>query len=87
MKKTRPLSLLLLLALTCALLLPARADVLWEPISNRFYDAHYEACEVIDRTYYVPEGSSLNLYQSPEDSTVLKELGALDRVYINQSLE
>ena len=87
MKKTRPLSLLLLLFLTCALLLPARADILWEPIGNRFYEAHYEECEVIDRTYYVPEGSSLNLYQSPEDGTVLKKLNALDRVYVNQSLE
>lgn len=87
MKKTRPLSLLLLLFLTCALLLPARADVLWEPIGNRFYDAHYEECEVVDRTYYVPEGSSLNLYQSPENGTVLKKLTALDRIYVNQSLE
>lgn len=85
--KKRPVTLLFLLALLAALLVPAQADVLWEPMDNAFYEAHYGECEVIDRTYFVPEGSTLTLYRSPEDGTVVKELAALERVYVNQSIQ
>lgn len=87
MKKARFLSLALLLAMAVPLCLPASADILWEPMGDRFYDAHHEACETVDRFYYVPENSSLKLYRSPEDETVLKELAPLDRIYVNQSLD
>lgn len=87
MKKTRPLTLLLLMTLLVALFVPARADVLWEPMENSFYEAHHAQCEIVDRTYFVPEGSSLTLYQSPEDGSVVTQLSSLDRVYVNQSLE
>lgn len=86
MKKC-PVTLLLLLTLLAALLIPAQADILWEPIGDSFYDAHYEQCSTIDLTYFVPEGSSLTLYRSPEDGTVIKELTSLDRVYVNQSIQ
>lgn len=82
----RPVTLLLLLTLLTALLVPAQADILWEPMDNGFYAAHHSECSVIDRTYFVPEGSTLTLYQSPEDGTVVTELSAGDRVYVNQSI-
>lgn len=77
----------LLLALLAGLLCPAWADVLWEPYDDSYYQAHQEACTVIDRVYVVPSGSSLNVYRSPEDGTILAELSEGDRIYVNQSLE
>lgn len=85
--KLRTITLSLVLALLASLTCPAWADVIWEPMDDTFYQMHQQTCQVIDRVYVVPEDSSLNLYRSPEDGTILTQLSGGDRVYVSQSLE
>lgn len=84
--KLRTITLSLLLALVTSLLCPAWADVLWEPVGDTFYDRHAQSCETVDRVYVVPEDSSLTLYRSPEDGTVVAQYFGGERMYVNQSL-
>ena len=62
--------------------LPVSADVLWEPFDNKYYSSNYEGLEYMDRTYYVPDGMTANLYESPVSSTIVKTLEAGTRIYI-----
>lgn len=54
----RFLTCILTLAALLALTAPARADVLWEPSDNPFYDRHREECSIEHRNYLAngPEG-------------------------------
>ena len=62
--------------------LPVSADVLWEPFDNKYYSSNYEGLDYMDRTYYVPDGMTANLYESPVSSTIVKTLEAGTRIYI-----
>ena len=46
------LSIFLTLLALLALCVPARADMLWEPYGNIFYDKHFGSCDYIGRDYY-----------------------------------
>ena len=66
------LFLFLLVPLTLlGLTVPASADVLWSPVENPFFDAHYHSCEYEGRSYYA-NGSKgfITLWDAPGGSTV-----------------
>lgn len=54
----------------CAL--PARADVIWEPYHDDFYQQNMESCEYLNRTYTAngPDGKVI-VYESPKNPTVV----------------
>lgn len=62
-------------ALTLVMLLtlpaPAYADVMWEPIGDRFYESHRDQCEYNTRSYYAngPDGF-VTLWDAPNGSMV-----------------
>lgn len=70
------LTLVLLLAFTAS----ASADMLWEPYGNEFYN--YEDCETVARFYFVPEGQTVNLYETPRSTEPLAVLQPGTRVYV-----
>ncbi len=72
--------LLCCLCLVCLLLTAVSADILWEPYDDPNYD--YEKANTIARIYYVPEGSTVNLYASPAAAQVLETLEPGTRVYV-----
>ena len=67
----RLFSFLLTLLTLLALAAPASADVLWSPIENPFFDAHYPSCEYEGRSYYA-NGSKgfITLWDAPGGSAV-----------------
>lgn len=67
------------LTLAFALAVTASADILWEP-TDVYYD--YEKSETVARTYYVPEGMTVNLYRSPNGGALIKTMEAGTRVYV-----
>ena len=67
------------LTLAFALAVTASADILWEP-TDVYYD--YEKSETVARTYYVPEGMTVNLYKSPNGGALIKTMEAGTRVYV-----
>lgn len=67
------------LTLAFALAVTASADILWEP-TDVYYD--YEKSETVARTYYVPEGMTVNLYKSPNGRALIKTMEAGTRVYV-----
>ena len=67
------------LTLAFALAVTASADILWEP-TDVYYD--YEKSETVARTYYVPEGMTVNLYKSPNGGARIKTMEAGTRVYV-----
>ena len=75
-----------LLLILLVFVLPASADILWEPYDNDYYsefvmvDRNY--LEYMARTYVVPEGMTANLYESPKADKVIKTLEAGTRIYI-----
>ena len=77
--KRKFFALLTALTLAFALAVTASADVLWEPTDVN-YD--YEKSETVTRTYYVPDGMTVNLYKSPNGGTLIKTLEAGTRVYV-----
>jgi len=68
MKRKLP-ALALALLLTFALALPVRADVMWEPIGDSFYEDHHEQCQYVDRSYLAngPQGY-VTLRRSPQSA-------------------
>lgn len=77
------LSLVLLLALAT----PAAADIMWEPFGNNYFESHRQEMDRIDQTYLVPEGMTVNLYESPSGGRLLDTLDAGTRIYIGFSKE
>ena len=53
------LSIFLTLLALLALCVPARADMLWEPYGNIFYDKHFGSCDYIGRDYYANGAGAL----------------------------
>lgn len=69
MKRTLTAGLTVVLLL--ALCVPARADMLWEPLGNTFYDRHSAACKYIGRNYYANGGEGfVTLWDAPDGSMV-----------------
>lgn len=69
MKRVLTCALTLLMAL--ALAAPAFADVLWSPIENPFFDAHYHGCEYEGRSYYANgDKGFVTLWDAPGGSMV-----------------
>lgn len=78
-------SLLLIVLLVCSMVISASADVLWEPIGDKFYD--HKKATTIAKTYFVPEGMTVDLYSAPKRGKLLKTLEAGERVYVGFSQE
>lgn len=71
---------LLCLCLLLSLTVTASADILWEPYTNAYYD--YDKVETVAAAYVVPEGMTVNVYESPETPAVLTTWQAGTRVYV-----
>ena len=61
-----------------ALLLPlcatARADVLWSPRNDRFFEQHYDQCETIGRQFYANgDGGFITLWDAPGGTRVVHQ--------------
>ena len=76
----RKLLCICLLALFCvSFLIPASADALWEPYDVLYYRTGLPR---IDQIYVVPDGMTVNVYDSPIAKGVIKTLVSGDRIYI-----
>ena len=65
------LSIFLTLLALLALCVPARADMLWEPYGNIFYDKHFGSCDYIGRDYYANGAEGfVTLWDAPGGSVV-----------------
>lgn len=65
------LSIFLTLLALLALCVPARADMLWEPYGNIFYDKHFGSCDYIGRDYYANGAEGfVTLWDAPDGSVV-----------------
>lgn len=75
---------LLALALLLPLTVPARADLIWEPRDNQFYEDHRDQCEYVNRGYFAngKEGF-VTLWDAPGGGVVREqyENGTELRVY------
>lgn len=76
--------------LTCLLLasvwlaLPVRADILWEPRDNSFYEQHRDDCEYVGRVFYANgEEGFITLWDAPGGKTVISQFenGEKLRIY------
>lgn len=84
MKKLLVLLLVTILLTVCAL--PASADILWEPYDNDYYmRKSYESFTGIARIYDVPDGMTVNFYESPERGRLIKTVEAGTRIYVGFS--
>lgn len=63
----------------------AFADVLWEPYGDAAYD--YEKANTVARIYVVPEGSTVNIYESPTMGGLILTMEAGTRVYVGFTQE
>lgn len=82
------LVLIIALVLVFSLAVTASADILWEPMKNAYYNhGNHERCITEARAYVVPEGMTVNLYQSPENGTVLATWEPGTRVYVGFKLD
>ena len=62
------------LALLLALCAPARADVLWSPRNDRFFEQHYDQCEVIGRQFYANgDEGFITLWDAPGGTRVVHQ--------------
>ena len=67
----RVLTCLLALLAMLALAAPAFADVLWSPVENPFFDAHYHGCEYEGRSYYANgKKGFVTLWDAPDGDMV-----------------
>ena len=80
-------SVLFLVLLLCSLVLPVSADILWEPYDNSYYMNNDDDCTSVARTYYVPEGSTVNFYKNPNGGTLITTAEAGTRIYVGFSKE
>jgi len=79
-------SLLLVILLLSACILPVSADILWEPYSNDYYmSKSYDTFTSIARTYFVPDGMTVNFYDSPQGGKLMKTVDAGTRIYVGFS--
>lgn len=77
------ISLVLMLSVLLTLVIPASADLLWEPFDNAYYNsAGHKSFDYMNRTYVVPEGATANVYASPTSGGLIKTLEAGTRIYI-----
>lgn len=68
--KKRVFSLLFALALLCALIPAAHADMIWEP-DNDFYESHQSECVYVNRSYYANgDEGYVTLWDAPKGSIV-----------------
>lgn len=80
--------LLIVMLLCCSMVLPAAADILWEPYNNDYYmSKSYDTFTNVGRTYYVPDGMTVNFYESPESGKLIKTVDAGTRIYVGYSRE
>lgn len=79
--------LLLTLALLLGAGLPARADVIWEPVDDRFYESRREEMTYVNAAYEVAPGGSCCLYQAPDRQKVLDTFEAGDQIRVSYVLE
>ena len=80
--------LLIVMLLCCSMVLPAAADILWEPYDNDYYmSKSYDTFTNVGRTYYVPDGMTVNFYESPESGKLIKTVDAGTRIYVGYSRE
>ena len=62
------------LALLLALCAPARADVLWSPRNDRFFEQHYDQCEYIGRQFYANgDEGFITLWDAPKGTQVIHQ--------------
>ncbi len=66
------------------LLRPVKADVIWEPMGDAFYDEHAGECEYLVRAYTAngPDGKVI-VYKSPEDAEETAVIENGNKVYIS----
>jgi len=80
------ISLLFVSLLLCCCIPPVSADILWEPYSNDYYmSKSYDTFTGIARIYYVPDGITVNFYESPEGGKLMKTVDAGTRIYVGFS--
>lgn len=65
----------LILLLCSALILPAMADVIYEP-ENSFYNSHRDECTEDSHCYVIPEKLALPALKSPKDKSAVMTLEA-----------
>ena len=74
---------LLALAAALSLEIPARADLMWEPHSNHFYEQHRESCQYEDRGYLANgEAGFVTLWDAPGGSAVIAQYENGERLWI-----
>lgn len=62
------------LALALSLAATARADVLWSPRNDRFFEQHYDQCEYIGRQFYANgDEGFITLWDAPEGTQVVHQ--------------
>lgn len=73
-----------LLMIAFALTVPARADVIWEPLLNDFYAAHSAQCEREGRSYYAngPDGY-VTFWNAPGGDTVMAQYENGTALYVH----
>ena len=77
-----------LLLVLLVFVLPASADVLWEPYENQYYsNADYRDFTYLGQTYFVPDGMTANIYKNPETGGLIITYAAGTRIYIGPSIE
>ena len=72
--KRKYVSLVLVLAALLALCATARADVLWSPRNDRFFEQHYDQCEYIGRQFYANgDEGFITLWDAPGGTRVVHQ--------------
>lgn len=76
-------TLLLTVALLAGLAAPARADVLWSPRDNRFYEQHHSELETVIR-YFLANGEEgfVTLWDAPNGSRVTAQYENGERLLV-----
>ena len=82
MKKIKGVFAVVMCFMLCVL--PVKADVIWEPYNDSFYNGHREDCSYLNRNFTAdgPEDKVL-VYKSPENSAVVEtwENGYVANIY------
>lgn len=79
---------LLALAAALALTVPARADLMWEPHSNHFFEQHREGCQYEDRGYLANgEAGFVTLWDTPGGSAVIAQYENGERLWIGYTYQ